>query len=177
MAPQNPQGIRSLSHATGALPAAGMGLCFRIRTEPFDQPRVPVTVTSSRHLRRVTARLLVGLLVYAQMALAGYACVDPSTLAGNDPMPASATASHDPSMGTTQASMTQSVMCAAHCQAEQQNVDVKPVPVPALALLAGYFTLEPVTSGSGIERPVNPAAAPPPLADPPHAILHCCMRN
>jgi len=141
-----------------------------------------MTVTFSRYLRRVMARLLVGLLVYAQMALAGYVCVEPSHLARNGTMPASVTpfapgatsaaAAFDSRMDAPQAGM-----CAAHCQSARQNLDVKPFAGPALALLAGYFTLEPVISGLGVERPVSPATAPPPLADPPHAILHCCMRN
>ncbi len=133
------------------------------------------------------ARLLVGLLVYAQLALAGYACVDPSPLARNEAMPANAmpfaseairsAAATDNHMGMTRDEFAQAGTCAAHCQSGQQNVDVKPTPGPALALLAGYFTLEPATSGLSVVRPVNPAAAPPPPADPPHAILHCCMRN
>lgn len=141
-------------------------------------------VLITRQLLRFVARLLVGLLLYAQLAIGAYACPKPSFDAvgtSDVAMAASATMLEAQEAGvapelTWHMDSAQPGLCAAHCQSGHQNIDVKPAPSPVLALMAGYFTLEPNAQGAGHGWPAGLANSPPPQADPPHAILHCCFR-
>ncbi len=139
----------------------------------------------SHHMRRFVARLLVGLLVYAQLALAAYACssallpdaASPSGAAmALGEMPHKGGWASSSTMPAWQMDLAQPEMCAGHCQSAHQNIDIKPAPSPALTLMAGYFTLEHSAQRAVWGRTIVPAASPPPQVDPPHAILHCCFR-
>lgn len=150
--------------------------------EPFLSRGLQARVLNSRALRRVVARLLIGVLVLAQAALAAYDC--PTTpVAAMD-----GRAAMGMSQGAAEAMLTMSTdswrmdaehpnLCGAHCQSGEQNVDTHPASTPPVTLLVGYFSLLPVVQRGGHTRPSGPENYPPPMVDPPHAILHCCYRN
>ena len=132
---------------------------------------------------------MVGLLLFAQMALAAYAC---SGLAGdsnasvNDPMigattefsvstqaiGASAADCHDP-IGEIEAGSAN--LCAEHCKYGHQSDLVPVVTAPPTAMLARYRLPQlPDAAGlrSGPESMDGRACV-----SPPHAILHCVFRT
>ncbi len=126
-------------------------------------------------LKRTVIRLLIGVIVYAQLALAAYACnTGISPLAGSTT--GHAAGQVNAAVHPQQLDVDQPSLCVSHCRFDQQNADPKPLPLPAVALVAGYFTLEPLTPDGERYAPVLTAGALPPLADPPHAVLHCCLR-
>jgi hypothetical protein len=131
-----------------------------------------------RTLRRSVARLLVGMLVYAQLAVAAYACVGAATgLAGAGTAEGNFVAGHGGAAQTMQLDPDQPALCVAHCRNAQQTAGVEPPTIPPTVLVAGYFTLEPVVSRAATHGgPVAKAASLPPIADPPQRILHCCLR-
>jgi hypothetical protein len=142
-------------------------------------------VLTFRITSRFVARLLVGVLLSAQMAIAAYAC--PVMLNGS-------THSTAPSavMGTGDVAEMQSGgmetklvggmdsdlpnLCLGHCQYGQQIADSTSSPSLAAVLLTSLYTLPSLEQSAGLARPIATASGPPSLADPPHAILHCCFR-
>jgi hypothetical protein len=148
-------------------------------------------MTMSRALSKTISRLLIGVFLFAQFAVAGYACPGLSGMTsmpkGNDAMVMpSAAASDDVSAvksaemapGCDQIDQDAANLCAEHCRFGQQSADTAPVPVvlAAIPTLLYSLPLEPAPLlGSGRSMPApdaNLAAAPP----PPHAILHCVFR-
>ncbi len=141
-------------------------------------------MSTLRNLNRFIARLLIGVLVFAQLAVAAYAC--PAMSAGS----ATGDAAHAAMLGQGMTSVTgadgmpgapsldpsQPNLCAAHCQTGQQNADGKPAPTVPPVLLASLY---PVVPAAPRAQPALALAAvddPPPVASPPLAILHCCFR-
>jgi hypothetical protein len=134
---------------------------------------------------RLIARLLVGVMLFAQMAVAAYACTGApgSSLAD---VPRSAAYSGAASAAMSEASdghadhgvmdPAQPNLCAAHCQSGQQNAAGKPAPEVALAVPMSLYPLVPVVLAAATLRASTVRGGPPPMADPPHAILHCCYR-
>ena len=148
--------------------------------------------------RRSICRLLIGVLVSTQLAIAAYACNGISRMAmrGQDlPVSAAMTMARpdlaDPVGSNPGAAANQDKaldpgcsrldpalpnLCVAHHQYGQQSADHSPAPTVPAALLIGLYTLAPL--GESFER-AGPAAGPgDPTApvDPPHAVLHCCLR-
>lgn len=145
----------------------------------------------TRTLNRSISRWLIGVLLFAQFAVAGYAC---PSLSGMKAMSDDgAMLSMTVSIQTPGDAMKQSTatgpgcdqidqdavnLCAEHCRFGHQSSDTAPVPVVFTAIPTFLYSLplEPAPLlGSG--RPMlapdaNLAAAPP----PPHAILHCVFR-
>ena len=146
----------------------------------------------SRALGKTISRLLIGVLLFAQFAVAGYACpglsgmtsmpksdeakVTRSAAASNDA--ATAAKSGDMAPGCDQIDQDAANLCAEHCRFGQQSADTAPAPVVLAAIPTFLYSLplEPAPLlGSGRSMPApdaNLAAAPP----PPHAILHCVFR-
>ena len=144
----------------------------------------------SRALSTTISRLLIGVLLFAQFAVAGYACPG---LSGMTSMPKSndvmvmpsaavpddaAAAVADMAPGCDQIDQGAANLCAEHCRFGHQSADTAPVPVVLAAIPTFLYSLplEPAPLlGSGRSMPApdaNLAAAPP----PPHAILHCVFR-
>ncbi len=141
-------------------------------------------MSTLRNVNRFIARLLIGVIVFAQVAVAAYAC--PAMPAGS----ATGDAAHAAMMGQGMISATgaygmlgaprldpsQPGLCAAHCQTGQQNADGKPATTVPPALLVSLY---PVAPAAPRAQPALARAAvddPPPAASPPLAILHCCFR-
>ena len=130
----------------------------------------------SRCWLRAIGRGAIGALLFAQMAIAAYACPALSTAQAAD-LVATAPA-HGPDcndlVGTMDPAATN--LCAEHCKSDQKSSQTSSVNVPAALLSVRY------------ETPPLPALAPPPRASavsmdallagkPPHAILHCVLRT
>jgi hypothetical protein len=148
----------------------------------------------TRQFLRSVAGILIGALLFAQMAVAAYVCPGLS-LSANTQMPAMEmvkTSSDDAAM---QAASNQAVpcesmgeeaaigpldpqspnLCAEHCKVGQQSDQVSTLTVPAVLLMALYFA--PLVPNLMAE--LRPAAATPSAlvaASPPHTVLHCCYR-
>ncbi|HKX42583.1 MAG TPA: hypothetical protein VJO99_15610 [Burkholderiaceae bacterium] len=140
-------------------------------------------MTFTRALTRQLCRMLAGVLLFAQFAVAGYACPGLSGMRamasgvmaeGAEMAEAKSTAM---SPGCDQIDPGAANLCAEHCRYGHQSADTAPAslpiaPVPALLYL---LPLEPVSlPGHARARPApDPVLAVPP---PPHAILHCVYR-
>ena len=150
-------------------------------------------MTLPRALSKAISRLLIGVLLFAQFAVASYAC--PSlmgTAAMANGMPAiamamTATTSADSSQTETSAALPPGCdqidpdaanLCAEHCHPGQQSADTGAAPVVSLGIQTFLYPLplEPQHAlGFGRSFPAPDAwldAAP----EPPHAILHCVFR-
>ncbi|MEO5735521.1 MAG: hypothetical protein ABIN96_15445 [Rubrivivax sp.] len=138
-----------------------------------------------RKLNRFIARLLVGVMVLAQLSVAAYACdggqrmLTSSAVASGADVPSlrvAMTDLADGNLGDTRMDPTQPNRCAAHCQSGQQHADGKPAPsVPAVVPKSLYPRAVTVLSAD-IQRASTAPDDPPPGADRSHAILHCCFR-
>ncbi|MEO5698204.1 MAG: hypothetical protein ABIQ60_13835, partial [Burkholderiaceae bacterium] len=148
----------------------------------FRRPRAPINVLITRTVTRFVARLLIGALVFAQAAFATYVCPPAGGIAEAGAAHVMVAGSIDAGQTASsqtdvwQMDATQPNLCAAHCQSAQPGTGAKPAPVPPLALLAGYFSVAAVAPDATHGQVAVPFEGPPPLADPPHAILHCCFR-
>lgn len=141
-------------------------------------------MSTLRNLSRLIARLLIGVIVFAQVAVAAYACPVMSTgsiigLSGPAPQMGQSMTSAmrvDGMPGGSRLDPSLPNLCAAHCESGQQNADGKPAPTVPPALLASLY---PVVPSTPRDRPTLARAAvddPPRAASPPLAILHCCFR-
>ena len=143
----------------------------------------------SRALSKTISRLLIGVFLLAQFAVAGYACPDlsgvasmpkgdeamvmPSSAASDD---ANAAKSADMASGCDQVDQDSANLCVEHCRFGQQSADTAPVPVVLAAIPTFLYSLpiEPVhLLGSGRSLPAPDVSL---AAAPPHAILHCVFR-
>lgn len=145
----------------------------------------------TRNVLRMIARGLVGVVLFAQMAVASYACPDvAAALAAGKPLPVSSasqgeandsssastnlwTINCDDMAGTMDRSSAN--LCAEHCRYGQQSDQASTVSVPAAMLTVLYIT--PLPPEAAV--PSRPAAAMMSAlaaAFPPHAILHCVYR-
>ena len=141
-------------------------------------------MSTHRTATRFIARLLLGLLVTAQFASAAYACsqmtvgsmgvqgygavAGANALAG---MPVDVWPTESGSMDLAEANH-----CLTHCQFGKQDADSASVPTPMVTLLAGDTTLPSMARLAGHATALTMTNRSPPPADPPHAILHCCLR-
>ena len=132
--------------------------------------------------RRSICRWLVGIIVSAQLAVAGFACaaipgarMHVPAGSGAGAMLASGSLAPGPSGGGTDSASPN--LCVAHCQYGQQNLDSSSeVDVPP-ALLTTLYMLPPPSDGAALALPLAAPRHPAAAAGPPHAILHCCLRN
>ena len=140
-------------------------------------------------LRRV-ARLLIGMLLLAQITISAYACPGLATDAATKVAMSVAAAVNDgagqasafpvqqmPNCEDMMGSMDPSFanLCAEHCHQGQQSDHAATLNVPSVVLTALYFApLAPeliVALRPSADRASARAAAAPPLA-----VLHCCFR-
>ena len=132
----------------------------------------------TRHFLRSVCRVLIGVVLLAQLAVSAYACpaqaaMQPAVespavrpMANCEDMAGAMNASADPSFAN---------LCAAHCHYGQQSDQAATLTVPAPLLNALYVT--PVTPEPVVAlRPAAGATSALVSASPPRAILHCCFR-
>ena len=153
-------------------------------------------VMSARTLRHLICRMLVAAVVFAHTAVASYGCSrlpgTPTAVQLHAAMVAGAVQSdaatqHDaPTSSDANGAMEHDAMshmvpglCVGHCQLGNQSADHAPAPSVSPALLTTLYVLAPADRGSepqiGLMR--RPTQGSPPPADPPHTILHCCLRD
>lgn len=136
----------------------------------------------TRDLLKSIARLLIGALLFGQIAVAAYAC--PRLLPTAKSTSLGIHATDDARAGTAMQGCGQPMesidlsapnLCAEHCKQGQQSDRAPTLTVPPMTLALLY------------SAPTVPAAAPPPrpaatslsalaAASPPHAIAHCVLR-
>lgn len=128
-----------------------------------------------RGFLRGLARGLIGALLFAQLAVAAYACPG---LARPDAAESAATVRTqmpdcDDMVGAMDPDSAN--LCAEHCKQGQQSDQASTLTVPA-ALLNALYTTTP--SSPGKSPPCSAAATLSALvaASPPHTILHCVYR-
>jgi len=146
----------------------------------------------SRAIRKSISRTLMGVLLFAQLAVAGYAC--PSLSAedsmslpnGGVALAMSWAAADAPSAvqptgmppGCDQMDPDAANLCAEHCRQGQQSADTAPAPSVSAGIptLLYSIPIEPQHAlGSGRSFPA-PDASVDAAPEPPHAILHCVFR-
>jgi hypothetical protein len=146
----------------------------------------------TRQFLRAICRALVGVLLFAQLAVSAYACPALSSAAMSAmPMPSTAACDGDSSDAAMAATDRQAPdcdgmaagtmdpdlanLCAEHCHHGQQSDQAATLSAPAALLTALY--LAPLASQPKIRlRPAADATNALVAASPPHAILHCCFR-
>ena len=124
-----------------------------------------------RALSRSICRVLIGVFLFAQLAVAGYACPGlgqgTSQAAEARAMPA----------GCDQMDRDTANLCAEHCHFGQQSSDTASVPLvfaPVPSLL--YVLPADAEEVDGATHPLPGADPRLVAAPPPHAILHCVLR-
>ncbi len=132
----------------------------------------------SRALNTLICRALIGVFLFAQLAVSAYACPGQGQMvmaAVMDQTAAPVDMSDDMQSGCEQMDSQAPNLCAEHCKVGQQNSDTTPAPMvapPVLALLYEVTALTQVRHAS--PRPPDRVACA--AAPPPHAILHCVFR-
>ncbi|MDZ7854801.1 hypothetical protein [Sphaerotilus sp.] len=138
-------------------------------------------------------RMLIGVVLFAQFAVAAYACPGLSVAGTPKPGMVIPVVAEVQSMGTDRVSITLAAMdcddmagsmdpssanlCAEHCRQGHQSDQAATLTLPA-ALLTALYRLPlapepPALSPRQAAEEVSALAA----ASPPHAILHCCFRT
>ena len=145
-----------------------------------------------RAIRKFIARLLIGVLLFAQLAVASYACPRLMGMTGKVDGGAAAVMIVASTLPESTAAATPAGMpadcqemdpqspnlCAEYCHVGQQSADTAQALIVHVALLSFLYSLplEPQRSlGSGRSRQGSDTrleAAP----EPPHAVLHCVFR-
>ena len=154
----------------------------------------------TRRLKRLFCRLLIGTLLFAQMAIAAYACPQLSPTGFSQPSAAPAMASMGKQAGPNRATAGSATMtpaadmppccdgmgrsdpnnpnlCAGHCQFGQQSDQTRTPTMPAALLTRSFYTVSPAPEPTAPTRPVATSAGILAATSPPHVILHCCFRN
>ncbi|MXN30148.1 MULTISPECIES: hypothetical protein [Delftia] len=132
----------------------------------------------TRALNRLICRVLIGMFLFAQLAVASYACPSLSMGSASDDPKVVAMANDARAMpsGCDQMDQAAANLCAEHCKFGQQNNNtVSPPPVMAPATDVLYL----VPMGEAARGNVQSLHSSPPdllATSPPHAILHCVFR-
>lgn len=140
----------------------------------------------TRGFLRSVCRLLIGVVLTAQMAVSAYACpglskaaLTPaaSAVGGQTAVVDRAAAQQAVDCADMMAAMDPSFanLCAEHCHQGQQSDHAATLTLPAALLTALYIT--PLASEpAALPRPAAGATSALVAATPPLAILHCCFR-
>jgi hypothetical protein len=142
----------------------------------------------SRAFTGCISRVLIGVMLFAQFAIASYACPGMvlSRQASTDMAMSVATAassgqtSADGKMtgGCDQVDQHAANLCVEHCRYGQQSRDTAPAPVVHAPVLALLFVVpaapQPITASPGWLLASDPLLE---AAPPPHALLHCVLRT
>ena len=152
-------------------------------------------MTMTHAFRRIVCRAMMGILLFAQLAVASYACPALSSAKNATPemtvmLLQSGMSANDADSGQAMASSAGRMMecdpmsgldpaaanlCFEHCHNGQQSDQTQVPTVPAV-LLTSFLIVPRMPL---VALPVRPNAASAEhlaAAFPPHAILHCCFR-
>jgi hypothetical protein len=127
----------------------------------------------SRRFLRSIAGVLIGVLLFAQMAIAAYVCPAMSLLPSAEMSSMALTHCEDMAMGANEAQNPN--LCAEHCKYGQQSDHASTLTVPAALLMALYVQSWVPVPLNGL-RPVAATTSALVAASPPRTILHCCFR-
>jgi hypothetical protein len=151
-----------------------------------------------RSFKQQVCRVLTGMLLFSQLAVAAYACPgipaaalfernqgqSVAAAAAESGMVAaamgeqanSATLSCEQMDRAVQTDRTTQNLCSEHCKYGQQSADRASTPIPPAVLLTTLYTT-PLLSEAAIHiQPLAALEAPPPATSPSRTILHCCFR-
>lgn len=129
-------------------------------------------MSPARAMNKLIGRLLIGIVLFAQLAVAAYAC--PKLEARGHAAQAMAAMDGCADMDMSQDDAN---LCVEHCKTGQQSSDTARLPVaftPVETLLYVLPDEQLAEADAGATRPAPDlllAAAPP-----PHSILHCVWR-
>ncbi len=154
-----------------------------------------------RSFKQQVCRVLTGMLLFSQMAVAAYACPgisaaafldwnqnqslvvsplvakDAGELAAADNAQINGAALSCEQMDRAiQTDRTTQNLCAEHCKYGQQSADRASTPIPPAVLLTTLYTTPLLPEAGGHVRPLAALEYPPPATSPSHTILHCCFR-
>jgi hypothetical protein len=124
----------------------------------------------TRALSKLICRVLIGVFLSAQLAVAGYAC--PGLGQGS---PQAVEAQGMPA-GCEQMDRDTANLCAEHCHFGQQSSDTAPMTVVFAPVPALLYVLPADGEADADGRPLPSADPQIEAAPPPHAILHCVLR-
>ncbi len=140
---------------------------------------------------RSVAQAVIGSLLFAQLAVAAYACPTlpsagaqmsmqgstdaDSSKASMDGANKSGSNCDDMALGAMDPQNAN--LCAEHCKFGQQSDQTSILKAPAAPLMALYFApLSPTPTAAGLRSVAAPPATALLATSPPHTILHCCFR-
>jgi len=129
----------------------------------------------TRALTQLICRALIGVFLFAQLAVAGYACPDPAASNARAVEAVAAPCSAMPG-GYEQMDRKAANLCAEHCKFGHQSSDAAPVPVvsaPSPTVLYLVPTDDESAATTGIQSSPDPLMS---AAPPPHTLLHCVLR-
>lgn len=134
----------------------------------------------TRRWVRCMVQGLVGVLLFAQMAIAAYACPGRSPAAAGTPQMATATV-HTVQMSncddmTGAMDAASATLCAEHCKYGQQSDQAPTLNVPVAVLTALYATPPVAEMAALTPRAAAASISALVAASPPHTILHCVFR-
>jgi hypothetical protein len=145
----------------------------------------------TRRFLKGVCRALVGVVLFAQLAVSAYACPGLSSAVTMQAHMAAAASPGIDSAGAAMAASGQppincedmggpidpdfANLCAKHCHQDQQSDHAARLTVPA-ALLAALYITTPAPEPAVAPRPAADTTSALAAASPPLAILHCCFR-
>lgn len=127
--------------------------------------------------KRLLCGLLAAVLLFAQSAIAGYACPG-GGLPGGAPAQFGTAVEASAAQHPIGLDADAPGLCLSHCQSSQQKVDAASVlTVAPAALSEDYSTRSPPPPQPSAWRVAAAVATSGSPREPPHLILHCCRRD
>ena len=135
----------------------------------------------TRAIRSFIGRLMVGVMLLSQFAVAAYACpTTAGTLSVDRANVIVATHHGSQAAPCEQGDSAQKSLCIEHCHPSSQSADTATPPAPATAMAMVLYVLPvaaPIEEASPGVCGTLPAAPSLEAASPPsHAVLHCVLR-
>lgn len=152
----------------------------------------------TRAFRRSVCRVMIGVLLFAQFAVAAHACENlassvpgsrgAATSAALDSDSAAAAATDAAAVEANEVGAsprddmagpldpTSANICAEHCRYGHQTFDPGQLPSPSPALFAVLYVVPALAPAESAQLMPAEMRGAPSAASPPHTILHCCFR-
>lgn len=125
----------------------------------------------SRPQRLITALIMLFSLLFAQLAVAAYAC----PVEASSPKPMVSSMANMP--GCTGMDMAKPALCGAHCDKVHQSADTPSAPaVPAFVPCSLELVLPRMDRVAALPSAATEALPLTRTTAPPLAIRHCCFR-